>query len=424
MKNVYLYAILAFFSFKSFGQGVDVIFLIDNSLAVSGYPVNTVPPNTEYSDLYNSVQGLMSYVLECNPANRVTVVQHSDGNDFKNLVYVESDFSNTAFPFVRRYNIDDDLLHETVDFVSARLLGIPDTSSLGSGILLNRTPGNALVLYIFNDYHRDGLVDGGVSQPIAFSQFDNFKNLHGATIMLTHISIDPQAKAAAAAISSLGGSYTGAVESYSTDPYGSGATPRFYRNTNDYALSASEIQIFGEEICLRGQFICPTTLVLTSANNVASPLQDNRQAKKTITASNIINNGATGIYHAGDYVLLKHGFHSAGGSKFRGHIEECSNKFVGLRASEEGENLNFSMAEVKQSLFTLSPNPAADRTVIASDKTMAHVEVKSLTGTIFCSAKVNDKSHELYIGNYPKGFYMVMVTTDTGEVEVKKLIKD
>lgn len=122
--------------------------------------------------------------------------------------------------------------------------------------------------------------------------------------------------------------------------------------------------------------------------------------------------------------MLKPGFHGASGSSFRGYIEGCSGQFSGLRTSGEEELQNFSMTEVKQSLFTLSPNPAADRTVIASDKMMTHVEVKSLTGTIFYSGKVNDKSHELYIGNYPKGFYLVMVTTDTGEVEVKKLIKD
>lgn len=422
MKNVYIYVILFFLSFRSFGQGVDVIFLIDNSLQVGGIPVNTVPPNTEYSDLYNSVQGLMSYVLECNPANRVTVVQHTDAGGYGNIVYVESDFSNTAFPFVRRYSVDDDYLNRTVDFVRDRLSGVPDTSLYGSGILLNRAPGNALVLYIFNEYTREGLIDGPLSSPSSFVQFDNFKSLSGATIMLTHISNDSQSKAAAAAISSLGGTYTGAVESYSTDPFGPGATPRFYRNTNDYALSASEIQIFGEEICLRGQSLCPITLVLTSANNVASPLQDNRQAKKTITASNIINNGAKGIYHAGDYVLLKPGFHSANGSKFRGYIEECSGIFEGLIASEEEQSSR--VIEEEKSIFTLSPNPAKDRTTITSDFVMTQIEVKSLTGTVFFSGTVNNKSYELYVGNYPKGFYLIMVTTDKGEVEVKKLIKD
>lgn len=168
---------------------------------------------------------------------------------------------------------------------------------------------------------------------------------------------------------------------------------------------------------------CTSILTLTTANNVVQG-QNNRQASNTLNAANVITENGSANYHAGTAVVLKPGFHGASGSSFRGYIEGCSGQFSGLRTSGEEELQNFSMTEVKQSLFTLSPNPAADRTVIASDKMMTHVEVKSLTGTIFYSGKVNDKSHELYIGNYPKGFYLVMVTTDTGEVEVKKLIKD
>ncbi|WP_164879196.1 T9SS type A sorting domain-containing protein [Flavobacterium cerinum] len=167
---------------------------------------------------------------------------------------------------------------------------------------------------------------------------------------------------------------------------------------------------------------CTSILTLTTANNVVQG-QNNRQASNTLNAANVITENGSANYHAGTAVVLKPGFHGASGASFRGYIEGCSGQFSGLRTTEE-DNQSFAKTEVKQSLFTLSPNPAADRTVIASDKMMVHVEVKSLTGTIFYSGKVNDKSHELYIGNYPKGFYMVMVTTDTGEVEVKKLIKD
>lgn len=422
MKNVYLYIIFLLISLNSFGQGVDVIFLLDNSGSIEGNPVNQLPPlGTEYRDMYESVQKIMGNVLECHPDNKVSVIQYSNGGpNYGDFMYIESDFTNTQFPFIRRYNNNDDLWR-FMGHIGNALNGTVDPVIKGVSTL-HRTSGNMLVVFVYTDAESVGIIDPstGVNINQKFAYFDNFKATYNAKIITALKNTNSDERSIGAAISSLGGSYYGSVKSYSLDPYGPGATPRYFFPLDFVKLSDSQIEIATEQICMSGGSTCRANLVLTATNNVVSPLQDNRQAQNTITASNVINNGAVGIYHAGTTVVLKPGFHGVGGSRFRGYIEDCSGQFVGLRASAEEEILNV----IGKEIFTLYPNPAADRTVIVSDKMMAHIEVKSLTGTIFYSGKVNDKSHELYIGNYPKGFYMVMVTTDTGEVEVKKLIKD
>jgi hypothetical protein len=423
MKNVYLYIMFLLIGFNGFGQGVDVIFLVDNSLWISGYPVNTVPPNTEYSDMYNSVQAMMSEVLECNSSNRVTVVQYSECNSYGNLVAVESDFKNYPISFTRRFNCDADALNLTVNFVSDRLMGIPDSSPSGTGKLLNRTPGNELVLFIFNQYARSSLVDGPSGNNNSFLPFDNFKSLHNAKIMMIHITPSEIDKKAGAAITSLGGNYYGAVENYSADPYGVGATPRYYSTTDDYALSSMEIQIWGTAIC--DLVPCHSDITLTSpTNNVASPNQDNRQAQNTITASNVVNNGAIGIYHAGYDVVLKPGFSSANGSVFRAYIEGCSYEYEGLRVSADEESIKTVEIDVRGDLFTLYPNPATDNVTITSGKVMQNITVTSTNGLTLFQRDIKANSYELNVSSYSKGLYVITVITEDGGIEMKKLIKE
>lgn len=172
---------------------------------------------------------------------------------------------------------------------------------------------------------------------------------------------------------------------------------------------------------------CPSDLVLTSTtHDVLAPAQDNRQAQNTIIASNKINNGAIGIYHAGEDIVFKPGFSSANGSVFRAYIEGCSNEFEGLMAPVEEATMRTASVdeESEKELFTLYPNPGIESVIIASDKLMQNITVTSLDGFTLFQGDVRANSYDLNISNYRKGIYVITVVTEDGQMEMKKLIKE
>lgn len=94
---------------------------------------------------------------------------------------------------------------------------------------------------------------------------------------------------------------------------------------------------------------CYTNLAIPT--NVTSGT-DKKQASNTITASNIISNGAGAIYHAGNSVTLTNGFHAVSGSTFRAYIEGCSNSYVARTSDNEEIKEELVKDEIK-----LYPNP-------------------------------------------------------------------
>ncbi len=124
-------------------------------------------------------------------------------------------------------------------------------------------------------------------------------------------------------------------------------------------------------------------------------------------------------------MLLKSGFHSASGSVFRGYIEDCSDQFVGLSVTSEDESMRMADSEaISEELFTLYPNPAKDRATVISDRVMTNITVTGLDGYALFKSVIKGNSYDLNIADYPKGFYIITVTTESGETEMKKLIKN
>ncbi|MFD2601387.1 3-coathanger stack domain-containing protein [Flavobacterium suzhouense] len=204
------------------------------------------------------------------------------------------------------------------------------------------------------------------------------------------------------------------------------SSPDFQLDSVNIGLSATNN--FGLPQWVHWQETCPSDLILTSTVfDVLAPAQDNRQASNTITASNKINNGAIGIYHADYDVVLKHGFSSANGSVFRAYIEGCSNEFVGLRSSS-GEEESFEVSstdmEPDNYLFALYPNPATENVTVTSGKVIQNISVTSTNGLTLFQRDIKANSYELNISSYSKGLYVITVTTEDGEMEMKKLIKE
>lgn len=84
-------------------QGVDVIFMMDNSASII---------NSEWDSMTATTNDLIDEVLGCSPNNRIAVVHYGSQeisyDNYINRIYIESDFTNdliTAKNFERRTNL-------------------------------------------------------------------------------------------------------------------------------------------------------------------------------------------------------------------------------------------------------------------------------------------------------------------------------
>jgi hypothetical protein len=421
MKNVYYTLLLLLFGLKGFSQGSDVIFLIDNSASITA---------TEFAQVQNSINNLFTSVLTCNPDNRVAVVQYSqDGTGAR--IFINSDFTATSFLFNRAYpNGPGGNVYGSVDLVANALNAIPSAGITSTITTLNRTPGNGLVVYLFSDAPRNNdLVNGvTINTNPPFASFTNFKNNFGATFIVTLVVAagDITAAPAAAGIASAGGGYAGPVESYTNDPDFS-QTPRFLLipSSGGFTMTTQEIDIVTDDICSVSVPACVSTLTLSSPTDDVTG-QDNRRVINTITASNHFSNGAVGIYHSENTIVLAPGFHSVIGSRFRGYIDECNSGFAGRPAAPTEDGIEeVSTIEPSDETTSISPNPATNRVLISTGRTIVNITIVSFDGKLMMDRDISGTStYEFDVSNFTPGYYAVTITTDTGERITKKLIKN
>lgn len=535
MKNLYFNVICLFLlAFNSYAQGNDVILLIDNSGSVS---------NTEYVDMNASVQKIVTEVLACNENNRIAIVQYANvGSDSR--VFIESDFTDTPMVFTRKFsdNLADANAHSAVMLLGNALDHVPNGNILGTSVL-NQTPGNSLVVYLFTDDLRKGLVNPSsptIGSNGAFQAYTDFKIVRDATFVVTIVSPAPAATQAAAAIASYdaSGLYVGTVESYPADPDGPGVTPRFLLDKIDFNLTATEVENVTSNICscstyvtgkfynnttgnfqwndtadnyvievvgnkdcywpngqadngvpsvlgsltISDNFIDPYSLIflvlskevmwrirtecgvwsewccfdgnktptiptyengtcfytdqpclgdynLNITEAVLSGEDIEEQASNILTATNVINSGATADYRAINQISLKSGFHAKSGSLFTAHIVECdvagrpARERKIAKAADLEERYN-SSNNLKNKLRII-PNPSSSSTEISLDGLkISTIIVSSLDGRTMFSKNENVDSYKLDVSHYVKGIYMVTVTTIDGKVITEKIVKN
>jgi len=171
---------------------------------------------------------------------------------------------------------------------------------------------------------------------------------------------------------------------------------------------------------------CPVNLAVTT--NVASPNTDHRQASATITATNTIASGVTGIYHAGTELVFQPGFIAAAGSNFKAHIEGCTNSFV-LRQLRQQVLHEGPVAAALQDENTenlvLAPNPNNGLFVLhLKEPATGSIQIADLSGRIVYERKFkNEAKFEINIQERPKGIYLVRVLTDKANL-TGKIIKN
>lgn len=171
---------------------------------------------------------------------------------------------------------------------------------------------------------------------------------------------------------------------------------------------------------------CVPNLILTSpTNDVIAPNQDNRQASISITASNKINNNATGIYHAKQTVVLTNGFHSDSGSKFRGYIEDCSNTYVGKIAEEKDSKNITSDFQFNKNEIKVYPNPSDSKLTIETDGYLINkILIYSIDGKEIMLKRINLlNTTEVDISNFTNGVYLLKTETTEGKIFINRILK-
>lgn len=246
-------------------QGVDVIFWLDNSGSISA---------TEWTNMSNSVKSIMDQVLDCNTANRAAVVHYYAPNDDgvrkpnNAKIYIESDFTSNKVAlnnFSKRPQAgamgNGDYAPESLQLIGKALDGISDSNILSVQKTLNRASTNKLVVFLFTDALRLGvtssLLSGNPDYPTSgsFTVYNQFKTNRDATFVVIHAptgglpGTDSVARAAAAAIASVGGSYNGTVEANSGDPEGSQIKPRKAIMSSTFDVSTLDINTLADNIC-------------------------------------------------------------------------------------------------------------------------------------------------------------------------------
>lgn len=441
MKNVYMYMLLSMLcTIKSFGQGSDVIFLIDNSGSIlSGSPVvgTTGQPGSEYYAIYNTVQSIMYEVLTCNSNNRVAVVQYGDTSNTHG-VYIESDFTNSAITFVRRY-ANGGGVARAVDIMSDAISGLPNTGidPAGSSTLSYNT-NNSLIVFIFSDaYRNQDLLSNG--DPVfnnnpGFSPYTYLKETFGAKFVVHLVQDDVVARAAAAGIASAGGTYSGAVEQYSNDP-DDGVSGRWLIAKTAVNGVSTGFELTPEELQTVADFICPEeeipcqSLTLNSEPNTVYTYFDKSDITTVSAGSSsyVINSGIDITMHAQDFIVLKPDTHIKSGALYLAEIQPCeTNGGTSPRMAAPKEPEQKAETLLAGKTFALMPNPATTQVTISASVGLQSVLVTSLDGKVMYTHTYRDtpEKADIDITSYAQGYYTVTVTTTDGQVQTQKLIKN
>lgn len=175
---------------------------------------------------------------------------------------------------------------------------------------------------------------------------------------------------------------------------------------------------------------CVTNLTLTT--NVTAPATDTRQASSSITASNTIGSGATGIYHAGETVILTNGFTAVNGTVFRSYIEGCSGNYVAKQGDEPVisyetiHNLPEKKAVLSDDKIQIVPNPNNGIFYInIKDMAEGTIQITNLIGATVYSNRFKKESEDLKIDIQDKadGIYIVRIVSGE-QTLTTKIIKN
>ncbi|HEY8936475.1 MAG TPA: S8 family serine peptidase [Cyclobacteriaceae bacterium] len=167
--------------------------------------------------------------------------------------------------------------------------------------------------------------------------------------------------------------------------------------------------------------------------NVVAPYTDNRQASATITATNIINAGASANYHAGSSVTLSPGFRAIAGSKFRANVLGCTDTYSSSRIAT-GNVTQVSYEEIKNITagedidVIVSPNPTSGILNIQTfftEKRKVSILIYDTFGNRVYESSVKEmatEGHEVNLTGKASGLYIVHLKANNTVYKTKIIL--
>lgn len=175
--------------------------------------------------------------------------------------------------------------------------------------------------------------------------------------------------------------------------------------------------------------ISPCEDMVSIYENVTSGEFDSKSALRLLTANNTIATGGSAQYQAGERVMLTSGFSARSGSTLKASIGECgsstsnasSKELINTEVVYESISAELTNFSVNEEILNIYPNPFKDTVNIQTNDAISTLQILSMEGKVmFKQTKI---SGEINTSKFPDGLYLVRVTTKTGEVLVKKMIK-
>lgn len=208
---------------------IDVLYVLDNSGSISSAEYNQMVSivNQVTNDIDASLGGLYT--------NAQFAVAHYGDNVSPfcgDEAAIEFAFTNgsTVLNPVRQFNNSNDDLNNALQLLhDAMVAPYPDPSLVSTIRNLSKRATSDLYVIIFTDAARELNNYAGCanSNMIPYSAAIDLKNNYDANISVVHLSPNPQSSIAAAAISSVGGTYNGTVDPVYSGPDGT-TIPRQY----------------------------------------------------------------------------------------------------------------------------------------------------------------------------------------------------
>ncbi len=216
-------------------SNVEVILLMDNSGSIS---------SSEWDSFSAFTRDVIDELGTTGTVKMAVAHYWSDWDATNAYLYLESDFTtdpNVAKAFVRR-GIGQDEFHRTIPLLRNALNGT-GTGVSGATSTLSHTAGAEIHLLFMTDaaktiFGNSDLIDPSTpGDPYKF--MNDFKTDFNVTVTGIRFNTgfaasDAEANAAVAALSSVGGIYTGIVDVNLTDPEGSQTIPRRFYNVENF----------------------------------------------------------------------------------------------------------------------------------------------------------------------------------------------
>lgn len=173
---------------------------------------------------------------------------------------------------------------------------------------------------------------------------------------------------------------------------------------------------------------CPENLSITQ--NVLSGSTDLQKASNTLTASNVIANGATATYTAGSKLVFTNGFRATSGAQFTAKIEDCNaNSSIENVAKSDTEggtkNAQITTSSTKEVFFQLHPNPTRGQftiSTIGKYSKGASIKIFNTLGTLQLDKNILTMSTTIDANSLSEGLYYIIMEDTTGKIYSKKLI--